>query len=133
MSTPFTISGNMAFPPDAGLPVMPLPLAINGQYDNEGGGAPLTLIGSGTFTVDLGTVLSLGVKGLMIKVDKVSPTPNSTPGPVNLRFNGGGAQGQLELSPGGGLIYGNPDPVAGITALVVAYTTDVRLRVWALS
>ena len=48
--------------------------------------------------------------------------------PIILLYNG--ATAGKELAPGGGDLYYNPAPVAGITSLSFTYTALGRVRVW---
>lgn len=132
MGTPFTFSGTLSYPPDQGVPAVPLPFGANGQFDSGAAGMPLTLTGSGTKDVDLGTIPGAGLKALLIEVDLASPTPGSTPAPIFVRLNGAGAAGQTEISPGGFMALGSPTPAAGITAITIAYASDVRVWIRAL-
>lgn len=134
MSNPFTISGALNFPTGPGVPVVPIPFNLNGQYNSEGGGAPLIFgPGSGSASISLGSVPAAGLKGLLVIFDAVSPVPNTTPSPIMLQFNGGSTSGQQEISPGGMYLLGSPSPVAGITALVIVYSSNARVWVYALS
>ncbi len=124
MAVPFSFSGALNFPPDVGLPNVAIPIAMSGQFDSADPGQILKLTGGGSESVDLGTLPAAGLKGLLVKVDAGASAP------VNLRFNAGDADGQVEISPGGFMAIGSPSPVTGITALTVVYTADVTVRVW---
>lgn len=131
MSTPFTISGKLEVPPDAGQPNAPIPFGLSSNYDSALNGVEFTFLGSGTKAIDLGTIPSAGLKGLLIKVDAAGPTPGVTPAPIFVRLNGASATGQEEISPGGFKAMMSPNPSAGITALTIVYASDVRVRIWA--
>lgn len=128
MSIPFSFSGSLNFPPDTGQPTLSIAIATSGQFDSAEGGQILKLTGAGTEVVELGTVPAEGLKALLVKVDAGASVL-----PVNLRFNGGGASGQVEVSPGGFFALGSPAPGTGITALSIVFASDVTVRVWALS
>ncbi len=126
MTVPFSFTGTLAFPPDAGQPNVNVPLAFSSQFDSADPGQILKLTGAGTKTLDLSTVPAAGVKYLLIKLDGGQGVV-----PVNVRFNGGGSSGQVEISPGGFVMIGSPAPTTGITAADVVYTSAATVRVWA--
>jgi hypothetical protein len=130
MPTPFTLAGTLQVPPDAGQPNAPISFGVSGQF-NSNLETVLTLLGTGTKELDLGTIPDAGLRGLLIKVDATGPTPGTPPNPVLIRLNGAGAAGEEEISPGGFKALGSPNPVAGITTITIIYTSDVRVRVWA--
>lgn len=80
------------------------------------------LTGSGTAVVGFGSVGSPGVIGMLIEYALVTGAP-----PVTLTFNGDSVP--MELSSGGFVAYGSPNPVAGITSLSISYTAAATLRV----
>lgn len=125
MLTPFTLEAKLLLPPDVGLPPDPIVLSVAMQFDSEADFV-FKLTGSGIKAVDLGSIADPGIKGLLIKVDT-----NPTSAPVLVKINGS-STGGIEISPGGGLSYASPNPLAGITQLDIVYTTAVTVRVWAL-
>lgn len=132
MSSPVSISGKTSFSPGRGAPVVDLPFGAALQYDSKADDE-LVLTGSGTRALDLGTVSSAGLKLLIIELDAASPTQGGTPEPIFVRLNGAGATGQEEIAPGGGKALWSPNPVAGITAVTIVYSADVRVRYRAFS
>ena len=127
MSTPFSFSGSLNFPPDAGQQAIAIAMAMSGVVDSTEPGVVLKLTGSGTRVLDLGTLPAAGLKGLLIKLDAAVGAV-----PIKVQFNGGGAPGASEISPGGFLAIGSPNPVAGITAISIVFTADSTVRVWVL-
>jgi hypothetical protein len=125
MSTPFTLEGKLLLPPDVGLPPDQLTLSLASQFDSEADFV-FQFTGVGSKSIDLGSIASPGIKGLLIKVD-----PSASASPVIVKVNGS-ATGGLEIAPGGGLLFGSPNPSAGITQLDITYSTAVTVRVWAL-
>lgn len=125
MSTPFSLEAKLLLPPDVGLPPDPIALAVSNQFDSEADFV-FQLTGSGTKSVDLGSIASPGIKGLLIKVDS-----SATASPIVVKINGS-STGGIEISPGGGIGYASPSPQAGITQLDIVYTTAVTVRIWAL-
>ncbi len=131
MGTPFVVNGSLSFPPAPGVPSLPIPFTFSGQFNNDANSI-LTLIGTGTQVVSLGTVPSTGLLVLLVMVDAVSPTtPGVAPSPVLVKINS--SVTPEEISAGGVKLLINPAPVAGITSLSITYSSDVRVRVWALS
>lgn len=128
MSTPFTITGSLNLPGDSGLPADPIPLSASGSFDSEAKGR-LVLTGSGTHSVDMGTLPAEGAKAILIKVDPaIAPAVVS---PVIVRMNGS-ATGGIELAAGGMYLMNNPAPDAGITQVDIDYITSCVVRVWVL-
>lgn len=124
MATAFAFAGSLQLPADAGLPADPIGISMSGQYDSSNEQV-LVVTGSGSKTIPFGTVGAAGLKGLLIKVDA-----NASGAPVLITINGGNQP--IEVSPGGFIAVGSPNPVTGITAITVAYTTANKVRVWAL-
>lgn len=123
--TPFSIAAQLLLPSDPSLPPSPIPFAGQSNFSNLAD-VVLSLTGSGTKTVPLGSIPTAGVIGLLIKVDPIA----TGPAPIYLTINGGNQP--LEISPGGGLLYFNPNPTAGITAMSVAFTVNCTVRIWAV-
>jgi hypothetical protein len=124
MTTPYTFQGALNLPGDTGLVAESIPFNFSSAFGSkiiDG----LQLAGSGTFVVNFGTIASPGAKFIAIRVE-----PDVAAAPVNLRWNGGGSSGQVEVAPGGFLILASPTPVAGITALSLVYTTNVTVSIW---
>jgi hypothetical protein len=82
----------------------------------------LELTGAGTFDVPFGSSPDEGALGVIVAHDPISGAA-----PIILKYNGA-AQGK-ELSAGGFDICFNPVPSAGITALTITYSTNVKVRV----
>lgn len=123
MSTPFSFSGTLSFPPDANVPPELVGIAFSANYD-EFLWTKMDLTGSGTKTVPFGDLGAPGAKCVVVKVDA-----SATASAINLRWNGGGASGQQEISPGGFLVLGSGTPGTGLTALDIVYTSNVTVRV----
>ena len=117
---PFTLAGELSYPPDDGQPAAPQPFSVQQTFEHEVK-LKLELTGSDTKVVGFGSLAAPGAKAILIEVDKESLAP------VNLRFNGG--SDDLEVSPGGFHAQGNPAPSAGITALSIVHTQDATVRV----
>ncbi len=124
MTTPYSIAASLNLPGDTTLPAQPIPAIISGFFTSEAS-AVLNLTGSGTKSVDMGTVGSPGAKVLLVKVD-----PGVSVSPVQITLDE--ADTPFELSAGGFFLYANPTPAVGITSLDVAHTTACVVRVWVL-
>lgn len=123
MATNFLLSGALELPPDAGQPVAQVPFSGAGSFQSKAE-VELNILGAGSTLVPFGTIGAPGAKAVLVEVDS-----NSSGDPVNLRFNGAGVAGQLELAPGGILAFFNPTPVTGLTAMEIVSTTANRVRV----
>jgi hypothetical protein len=124
MGTPFSIAAAFNLPGDNGLPPDPIPFQGNGSFTSLAE-AVLTLSGSGTKALSLGSIPAAGCLAILIKVD-----PNTGGQPVYVTVNG--ASQPIEISPGGGFLYFNPTPVLGVTTISVAYASNCVVRAWAL-
>jgi len=125
VTTPTQVECLLKLPGDTGLALDSIPFSFSSTYTQKSE-FDSQLTGSGTFAVPFGTVVSPGAKVVAIKVDAGATAP------VNARFNGGGASGQVEIAAGGFIILTAPSPTAGITSIDIVYTADVRLRGWIL-
>lgn len=123
-TTPFAIAATLQLPGDNGLPADSIPFNVALQFTSLAE-AVYNLTGSGTQAVGMGTIGAPGALGLLIKVD-----PGVGVQPILVTVNSGSQP--LEISAGGGLLYANPTPASGITALSIAYTTACKVRVWVL-
>ena len=124
-TTPFTFSGALNLPGGPGLPNDAIPMVLASNFTAQAE-FKLELLSSGTQVVDLGTITTPGVKGLLILV-----AANTTAAPVEVRINGS-STGGIEISPGGLMAVGSPSPVTGITSISIVYTTTNSVRLWAL-
>lgn len=124
MSTPFTASATLSLPPDDGQPIAPVTKAQSLTFDSKDEKV-YNLTGSGSQTVDMGSIASPGCKAVLISVDSGASVQ-----PVLAKFNGA-TQG-IEISAGGFLLYANPTPAAGVTALILTYASACKVKVWAL-
>jgi len=111
----------LSFPPDLGVPAELVNLIFASGYD-QFAWTKLDLVGAGTQVAPL-PALGAGARAILVKVDA-----SSTAAPVNLRFNGGGASGEIEVSPGGFFFLCSGAPVAGVTSMSVVYTSNVTVR-----
>ena len=125
-SAPFSFVSSLKFPANTGQPEETIGINFVGQHGPRSEQV-LILTGSGTHVLSFGTVASPGAKLLLVMVDS-----DISAQPVNLRFNSGSAGGQAEVSPGGFLVIGSPNPVSGITSLSIVYASNVVVRVWIL-
>lgn len=120
--TPFTLTSTLSFPPIDGQPNVAVPFNYSGQYKSREI-HDLYFTGSGTFVVPMGTVAAPGA--LLVIIEQV---PVTGAAPVIVKYNSA-SQGK-ELAPGGGDLYFNPAPAAGVTSISFDYTAPGRVRVW---
>lgn len=120
-SIPFNILGQLLSPPDENAVQAAIAFGVQGQAQSEEGGR-LNLVGTGTKVVAFGSVGSPGAKAILIEY-----LPSALGAPISLTFNGGSTP--LEISPGGFIAVGSPVPVAGVTSISIAYTSDCQVRV----
>lgn len=126
MGTPFTISAQLALPPTPGLPADPIPASMAAVFDSEADFVLNLSSSSGTQSVPLGTMPSVGPKAFLIVYD-----PQVGGQPIQVKINGS-STGQVELTPGGFLCCANPTPTVGVTQLDIVHTAAGVVRVWVL-
>jgi hypothetical protein len=124
MSTPFELSGLLNLPGTPGLPPDHIPFGVSNQYGSKSD-FEFELTGTGTKTVNFGTMPAAGVKGLLVVYEQSTSSPI-----ILLTVNGGSSP--IELSSGGFLALGSPTPATGVTSLSIAYTGAGRVRIWLL-
>lgn len=125
MSTAFTIEGSLNLPGAPGLPAEPLPFGLSAAYDSKAEFEFNLPVGSGTQTVNFGTMPAAGVKAMLVVYEPKVGAPV-----VMVTLNG--ANQPIELSQGGCLLLASPVPVAGVTSMSLGYTGAGRVRVWLL-
>lgn len=121
-TAPFIITGNLNFPPSTGLPNIDIPFSGQSTFTQKGNDR-LVLTGSGTHSVDLGSISTLGLKGWAALHED-----DGAAAPINIRINSG--TDDREISRGGFELYFNPSPASGLLSLDIVHTTDVCVRVW---
>lgn len=122
MSFPFSISAVLQLPLVPGQTPVSLPFS-----DSDTGAASeisvLSLSGSGTKSVDLGTVSDY-------KLLIISQDADSEGDAVTIKFDGASV-GNIQISPGGFIIIANPTAQTAPTISIV-HTADAVVRLWAL-
>jgi len=118
MSTPYSISGSLDYPPDDGQPIAKRPFSQSGTFDSKQE-SEIVLSGSGSHDVDLGTVAN--IKAILVEV------AGSSQAAINIRLNGGTVD--MEVSPGGFFAYSNPVPNTGVDQIEITYTADARVLI----
>jgi len=108
MATPFSLQGTFVFPPDDGEPNATRKFSQSGSFTQKS-----------EHDVAFGTITA--PKAIVLEVD------SSSLGPVNMRVNGG--TDNIEISPGGFVVYSNPVPDAPITELALVHTVNARVQV----
>jgi len=124
MSTPFSFQGWLGLPGAPGLPADPLPFGIVGDYASKASFEYVLPAAPGTVVVDFGTMPTAGAKALLVTYEEGGFDV------IDLKTNGSSTP--QELSPGGFLALGSPDPTVGITELTIEYTGTGVVRVWLL-
>ncbi len=120
---PFTLTGALSYPPDDGEPNADNPFALSSSFDSEAR-FKFELSGSGSQSVDFGSINTNGAKAILIELG-----PDAT-APVMVQINGGGASGQIELSAGGVWALGSPNPTTnGVLSMTLVYTAAATVRV----
>lgn len=126
MAIPFSAQAVLNLPGGPALPNDPVQAQVSQTFESQVE-LRLSLTGSGTKAVDMGSIGSPGIKLLFVMVEA-----SSTAAPVSVRLNGSGTGG-AEVSAGGFMMVGSPSPVTGITQIDLVYTTSVTVRLWALA
>ena len=122
MATPFTLSGELLLPVDPGQPNSSAPFSVVDNFESRVD-YELNYTGSSTEILSLGTMPAAGAKAIVLELEF-----GATVAPINLRFNGGGSSGQVEVSPGGFFVLASPVPAIGVTAISIVHTTAVKIR-----
>lgn len=125
MAVAFTLESVFSLPGGPGLPLDPISSKVSNTFSHEADFV-LSLTSAGTKTVDLGTIASPGVKGLLVAVEA-----SATAAPIKVQINGS-VTGGIEIAPGGFMAVASPVPVTGTTQLDIVYTTPVVVRIWAV-
>lgn len=127
MSFPITVTLTLEAPPDEGLP--PEELTFTSTMTVESKNIQrFKFTGSGTKSLDFGTIGAAGAKFLFVGVDT-----GVGAAPILCQVNGGDLVGAEEISPGGWKQLTSPSPVDGVTSLLITYTASVTVRVWSFS
>jgi hypothetical protein len=124
---PITFSGTLSFPVDDGTPNCDVGVTLSAVFQHKAD-YKFEFTSAGNKDIDFGTLALNGAKVLLIEV---YPDSSGAALPVVLTVNGG--TDTWQLSPGGALLYLNPNPAAGgILSANLAWTSaaTVRLRVF---
>jgi hypothetical protein len=122
---PFSFTGTLQLAADQSLPQDPIPFNSSSQFValQE---SVLNLVGTGSKSVDFGSIGAPGAKGVAIRYDSGQTGAQ----PILATINAGSQA--LEVTPGGFLVWVNPTPAAGATSLSIAFTASCQVRVWLL-
>jgi len=126
VSTPFNLQGNLNLPGQPGLSTDPILFGILSQYDSKQVSEYVLPSTPGTQAVNFGTLPSVGVKAYLL----IYVADPSCPPPIMVTRNAGTEA--EEVSNGGFICGGNPNPSAGLTSLSIAFTQAGRVQVWLL-
>jgi hypothetical protein len=125
MSTPFTVQSTLNLPGTPGLPIDAIVFSMQAQYDSKVELEYNLPASTGTKVVDFGTMPAAGAKAFVLYYETITGAP-----PLAVLVNG--SLLGWELAPGGFILYANPTPATGITAMTLAYTGAGRARLWLL-
>lgn len=114
---PFSLLAKLLFATDDGKPQVEHTAQGDGQFTTLAAGT-LTVLGASTTPVPFGTTPAAGAKA--VQLEYLADAVNLQP--IQVTFNGG--TDQMEISPGGSITYHNPNPVAGLTGMTLAHTTN---------
>ena len=117
---PLVVQGTVQFPPDEGQQPVPVPFGFTAQY-SQVVDSRLVMTGSGTTSVPFGSIIAPGVKAFLLEYEA-----DPAAALILVKFNGF-ADG-IELKPGGLILYTDPAPATGITAITLTRTTDAVVR-----
>lgn len=118
MSTPFTALSSLTYPPDDGEDARTRSNTVSSSY-TEKAEFKLVLTGSGTHSVDFGSIDTNGAKAIQVEADAANTAA------VMVQLNGGGAGGQLEVSAGGHFDLASPSPTTnGVLSMDIVHTVD---------
>jgi hypothetical protein len=124
MAFPVIATFTLNYPPDEGMVPDDLPYPVTLSVEQREIKRYI-LTGSGTKNVDFGTIGGAGAKIVFIYLEAGTGVL-----PISARYNGGGASGSREISPGGMDILVSPVPVGGITELELVYTASAKVKIW---
>lgn len=126
-TTPFTLAGSLKYPPNGGEAVADRPFSVQSSFTSKAEYA-YKFSGSGTKSVNFGTIDTTGVKALLIEVE-----PDSSPSAMPIMVTVNGGTEPIEISPGGFMCMASPNPTSsGVLALDIAWTTAASVKIWLL-
>lgn len=120
MSSPFSVDLTLSAPPEEGEPAESYGYTSSGVFTTQVA-YDLNFTGSGTKSLDLGSIGNAGAKLLMVKVAVSSEAA------IVVKLNGENTG--HEVSPNGFLLLVSPDPSSGITAVSLTYSDTSRVWV----
>lgn len=129
-ATPFTFSGTLLRPPVQGQAntTIPVPLTAFSSSFQPKSEDEYDLVGAGTKSVDMAGITAAGAKFVSIELSTLNPSDLPAAAAVMVNVNGG--TDDIELSPGGFIIFGSPNPTAlGIISLDLVHTQDAKVIV----
>jgi hypothetical protein len=119
---PYVLELSLKLPPDETGEPAPVTLNFAGKADSVVR-YRLELTGSGTKTLDFGTIPVAGAQLVLVKVFQGTD-------PVLVYVNGSATP--EEIAVGGGKFILSPTPVNGVTSMVLEHTADSSVSVWVL-
>ena len=126
MGTAFSVSAQLNLPGAPGLALDAIVHAVSSTYDSKAVEEYSFPASSSTQVVPFGTLPAAGAKLVLVAYEAATASVT----PVTVAFNS--QTPAIALQAGSFLVYANPSPAAGITALTLGYTGIGRVRVWLL-
>ena len=117
-TSPFVIQGTVSYPPDQGQQQVSLPFGLSNQFVSLQD-SRLVMTGVGTQDVPFGSIEN--AKMLLVEYE--------AGGTASVQLHINGSTDGIEMQPDGVLLYGNPNPQAGISELSIERTADATVRV----
>ena len=127
---PVVVTLDLKGPPIEGQPDVELPLALSLYYSHSAS-FRLSETGTGTKTVDLGSLGTNAGPGAKLVVVAISPDTSQAAQPVLIGFES--TAPSLEVSPGGFVCVASPKPTtAGVLTLKLAWAASFTGYVWVM-
>ena len=126
MPIPFSAQAVLNLPGGPNLPNDPVQAQVSQNFESQVE-LRLSLTGSGTKAVDVGSIGAPGAKMMFLMVEA-----STAGGSVVIRLNGE-VTGGVQVSAGGFFMVASPTPTAGITEVDIVYTSSVTVRLWLLA
>lgn len=124
MATPFSLLANFNLPGTPGLPDQAIPVNVTGQYTKKAE-FEYDFTGAATITVNMGNIIAPGARLVIVMQEAVASAAS-----ILVKHNASATA--IEVSPGGFIIWSNPTPAAGLTAMTFDHTAVGRVKIWVL-
>ena len=123
ITSPFAVTVTLAVPPEVGEDMgEPMEFSYSGNCSSIVR-QKLEFSGSGSKTLDTGTLPAGGAKVVLVR-------QLSGSSPITIQANGGSEP--IPVGSNGMWLVVSPSPVAGIDAITLNYTSDAAVSLWIL-